>query len=142
MERPSSVTVFGLLNITFAGFGVLGLFNTLTTLSTTGNSINPVVKIMRETPAYASWLKLTIPLGLLSCGVLLAAGIGLLRLENWGRKLSIGYAIYGIVFSILGLVMNYIFLIGPLLEEASKKQGPEAAGMFGGAMGGSIGGCF
>src|ERR1044071_6742770 len=123
MERPSSVTVFGLLNITFAGFGVLGLFNTLTTLSTTGNSINPVVKIMRETPAYASWLKLTIPLGLLSCGVLLAAGIGLLRLKNWGRKLSIGYSIYAIVFGIVAMVVNFIFLFRPLLEEASRTQG-------------------
>ena len=142
MERPGSVTAFGILNIVFAVFGFFGLLGTMALFSITGTSNNPVVKIVREIPAYAAWLKLTIPLGLLTCGVLLAAGIGLLRLENWGRKLSIGYAIYAIVFSILGLVMNFIFLFGPLLEEASKKHGPEAAGAIGGAVGGSVGGFF
>ena len=142
MERPGSVTTFGILNIAFAVLGVFGLLATFALFSMTSTSSNPVVKIIRENPALATWLNLTIPLGLLSSGVQLVAGIGLLRLENWGRKLSIGYAIYGIVFSILGLVMNFIFMLGPLLEEASKKQGPEAAGAFGGAVGGSIGGCF
>jgi len=142
MQRPSSVTTFGILNIVFAVFGVFGLLGTIALFSIMGSSNNPVVRVMRESPGYAVWLKLTIPLGLLTCGVLLAAGIGLLRLENWGRKLSLGYAIYAIVFSILGLVMNFIFVFGPLLEEASHKQGPEAAGAFGGAVGGSIGGCF
>jgi hypothetical protein len=142
MERPGSVTAFGILNIVFAVFGFLGLFGTIALFSMAGTLNIPVVKLMRECPTYGMWLKLTIPLGLLSCGVLLAAGIGLLRLENWGRKLSIGYAIYAIIFSILGLVMNFIFLFGPLLEEASKKQGPEAAAAIYGVVGGSIGGCF
>ena len=132
------MTTFGILNIVFAVFGVFGLLGTVALFSLTGPSKNPVVKIMRESPAYTAWLKLTIPLGLLTCGILLAAGIGLLRLENWGRKLSIGYAIYAIVFSILGLVMNFIFLFGPLLEEAAQRKGPEAAGAIGGAVGGTI----
>jgi hypothetical protein len=106
MERPGSVTAFGILNVVFAVFGFLGLLGTIALFSMAGTLNIPVVKIMRENPAYATWLKLTIPLGLLSCGVLLAAGVGLLRMENWAGKLSIGYAIYGIVFSILGLVMK------------------------------------
>ena len=142
MVRPGSVTAFGILNIVFAVFGVFGLLGTIALFSMTGTSNIPVVKIMRGSPVYAAWLKLTIPFGLLTCGVLLAAGIGMLRLQNWGRKLSIGYAIYGIVFNLVGLVMNFIFLFGPLLEEASQKKGPEAAGAFGGVVGGTMGGCF
>jgi hypothetical protein len=142
MERPGAVTALGILNIVFAGFGVFGLLGTFALFSMEGISNNPVVKIMRESPAYTAWLKLTIPLGLVTCVVLLAAGIGLLRLDTWARKLSIGYAIYAIVFSIVGLVMNFIFLFGPLLEEASQKKGPEAVGAFAGVVGGSIGGCF
>ena len=142
MERPGSVTAFGILNIVFAVFGFLGLFGTIALFSMSGTLNIPVVKIMRESPVYSTWLKLTIPLGLLSCGVLLAAGVGLLRMKNWARKLSIGYAIYGIVFSILGLVMNFVFLIRPMLEEAAQKQGPEAAAAYGGVMGGTIGGCI
>ena len=115
MQRPTSVTVFGILNIVFAAFGVLGLIASIALFFMPGNSNNPVIKIMNENPAYATWLKVCIPLGLLSCTALLAAGIGLLRLKPWARKLSIGYAIYAIVFGILGMVVNFIFLVEPML---------------------------
>ena len=142
MQRPVSVTVFGILNIVFAGLGVFAMIGTIALFSLPGTSNNPVVRIMRESPAYAAWLKLTIPLGLLTCVALLVAGFGLLRLKSWARKLSIGYAIYAIAFGILGIVVNFIFLFGPLLEEAHRRHGPEAAGAIGGAVGGTIGGCF
>ena len=142
MQRPASVTAFGILNIVFAVFGVFGLFATIAMFSITDTSSNPVVKIMRESPAYAAWLKLTIPVGLLTCGILLAAGIGLLRMAAWGRKLSIGYAIYAVVFGTVGLAMNIIYVFRPMLEESAQKQGPEAAGAIGGALGGIIGAGF
>src|SRR6266516_4793284 len=142
MQRPASVTAFGILNIVFGVFGVFGLLGTMALFSFTYASTNPVVKIMQQNPAYTTWLKLTIPLGLLSCGVLLAAVIGLLRLKGWARKLSIVYGIYAIVFGIVGIVINFIFLLQPLLEQAAQKQGPEAAAAIGGAVGGTVGGCF
>ena len=142
MQRPVSVTVFGILNIVFAVLGVFGMIGTLVLFSMSEASNNLVVRIMRESPGYAAWLKLTIPFGLLACIVLLAAGIGLLRLKSWARKVSIGYAIYAIAFGLLGMVMNFIFLLRPMLEEAQRRQGPEAAGAIGGAVGGTIGGCF
>jgi hypothetical protein len=142
MQRPTSVTVFGILNIVFAAFGIFGLIASIALFFMPGNSNNPVIKIMNENAAYAMWLKVCIPLGVLSCAALLAAGIGLLRLKSWARKLSIGYAIYAIVFGIIGMVVNFIFLIEPMLKEAQNQQGPEAAGAIGGAIGGSFGGCF
>jgi hypothetical protein len=78
----------------------------------------------------------------LTCLVLLAAGIGLLHLKPWARILSMAYAIYAILFGILGMVVNFIFMIQPMLEQARQQQGPEAAGAIGGAVGGTIGGCF
>jgi hypothetical protein len=142
MQRPASVTAFGILNIVFAALGVFGIIATVALISMTQASNNPVVRIMQENPAYATWIKLSIPLGILSCMALLTAGIGLLALKPWARKLSIGYAIYAIVFGILGLGLNFVFVMRPLLEEASRKQGPEAAGAIGGAIGGTLGGCF
>src|SRR5262245_43450327 len=94
MQRPVSVTVFGILNIAFAVLGVFAMIGTIALFSLPGASNHPIVKIMQESPAYATWLKLTIPLGLMASVALLVAGIGLLRLKSWGRKLSIGYAIY------------------------------------------------
>jgi hypothetical protein len=73
MQRPISVTVFGILNIVFAAFGVVGVLGSLAVFSATGATNNPALRIMRESPVYASWLKVAIPLGLLGCLVLLAA---------------------------------------------------------------------
>jgi len=142
MQRPTSVTIFGILNIVFAALGVLGLIASIALFFMPSDSNNPVIKIMHENAAYALWLKVCIPLGVLSCAALLAAGIGLLRLKPWARKLSIGYAIYAIVFGIVGMVVNFIFLVEPMVKEAQNQQGPEAAGAIGGAIGGSFGGCF
>jgi hypothetical protein len=142
MQRPAAVTTFGILNIVFAVLGVIGLFGTIAMFSLADTSNNPAIKIMRENPAYAAWLKLSIPLGLLGCAALLTAGIGLLRMHNSGRVLSICYAVYAVVVGALGMVLNLVWVFRPLLEQASQKQGPEAAGAIGGAVGGSIGGCF
>jgi len=73
---------------------------------------------------------------------LLAAGIGLMMLKPWARLVSIGYAIYAIVFGIVGMVINFFFLVRPMIEHAQQQSGPEAAVAIGGAVGGTIGGCF
>jgi hypothetical protein len=142
MQRPTTVTVFGVLNIAFALLGVLGIFASFALLSATAMSNNPAVTIIRDNPTYAAWMKISIPLGVLSCMLLLAAGVGLLFLKEWARKLSIGYAVYAILFGIAGIALNFVFLTRPMLERASQQQGPEAAGAMGGAIGASIGGCF
>ena len=111
MQRPTSVTVFGILNIVFGLFGVFGLIASIALFFMPAGSNNPVVRIMHENPAYSAWLKICIPLGLLSCAALLAAGIGLLCLKSWARTLSIAYAIYAILFGLLGTAVNFIFLI-------------------------------
>jgi hypothetical protein len=105
-----------------------------------GGTNNPVVKIARESPTLNTWLKLSIPLTVLSCSVLLAAGAGLLLLKPWARKLSIAYAIYALVMGVIASVINYMFLTLPLLEEAQRRKGPEAAGAIGGVVA-SAGGC-
>jgi len=144
MQRPVTVTVFGILNIGFSVFGLVGIVATIALFSASAMSNNPVVNIMRENqnPAFAVWMKISIPLGILTCLLLLTAGIGLLMLKEWARKLSIGYAIYAIVSGLVGIVLSFVFVTRPMLERASQTQGPEAAGTVGGAIGGSVGGCF
>jgi hypothetical protein len=143
MQRPVSVTVFGILNIGFAAFGVFGVFATLALFSMESAAAgNPVIRIMQENVAYAGWMKITIPFGILACLALLACGIGLLMMKSWARKLAIGYSIYAIVFGLISIVVNFLFLFRPLMQEAAQNQGPEAAGAIGGAIGGTVGGCF
>ncbi len=143
MQRPTSVTVFGVLNLVFGALGLFGmLFTIIIFILPLPTANNPVLEIMRNSPGYALWMKLAIPLGFLATGVSIAAGIGLLKLKNWGRTLSIGYAIYSIAAVLLGSVLNYFFIMQPLMEQASQKSGPEAAGLIGAAIGGTFGSCF
>jgi len=143
MQRPVSVTVFAVLNIVFGTMGFVAMIFSIVimrVLPTTPD--NPVLDIMRNSPGYATWMKIALPLGFLATGVSVASGIGLLKLKSWGRLLAIGYAIYGIVASLAGAVANYIFVMHPLMEQASQKSGPEAAGLIGVAIGGTFGTCF
>lgn len=142
MQRPTSVTVFGVLNLVFAVLGGVGLVASIGLFLLPADTNNPVVQLLHDNPAYATWLKICIPLGVLSCAVLLAAGIGLLCLKSWGRVLSIVHAGYSIVFGVVGMAVNFVYLMQPMLEQAREKHGPEAAAAIGGAIGGSIGSCF
>jgi hypothetical protein len=140
MQRPTAVTVFGILNIVFAALGACGLLATVA-MFVPGpfSDQNPVVKIMEDHPAYALWVKVTIPLGLAAVVVLLAAGIGLLQLKEWGRKLSIGYAIYAILSVLANAAISFIVVVPALMEAAAQRHGPEAAGAAGGVIGAVFG---
>lgn len=142
MQRPVSLTVLGILNIGFGVLGILGIATTIGMLSSESYADNPALKVMRDSPGYMTWLKLTVPLGIVSSLVLVAAGIGLLKVKSWGRIMSIAHAIYSIGFGIAGIVVNYLYLMRPLFAAAQRQQGPEAAGAIGGAIGASVGGCF
>jgi hypothetical protein len=136
MHRPTSVTVFGILNIVKAGFGIFLTITSIPLLLAPADSNNPFIKMLHENPAYAAWLKLSIPLGLLSCTILLGAGIGLLCLKSWARTLSIAYAIYGICMGILSTAVGSILLIQPFLKNHQDSQAADTA-MFG-LIGGGI----
>ncbi|MGO9246559.1 MAG: hypothetical protein ACLPT4_11725 [Verrucomicrobiia bacterium] len=138
MQRPTSVTVFGILNIVFAALGIFGTIAAIVLFLAPPDPNNPILKSMYENPAYAIWFKVEIPLGILSSAASLASGIGLLYLKSWARTLSMAYAIYAILLGILGTAVNFM-LYRPIVE---KLQGPAAAGAIGGMIGGSIGGCL
>jgi len=143
MKRPTVVTVFAILNIVFGLFGLGGaIISAIVLPMLPGADKNPALKIMHNSPAFESWMKIALALGVLGSIALIAAGIGLLQMKSWGRRLSIVYGIYAILLAIVSGIMNYKFLVAPLLQEAHNKQGPEAAGAIGGAIGGVIGGCI
>lgn len=135
-QPPQSVKVLGILNLVFAGLGVLGLlfaygmyFGGLRL-----GPRNPVVEIARDSATFMRYLEVSLWFGAVALVVLAISGIGLLNLKPWGRKLAIGYALYGIVAGVVGFVFTYMYLIAPL---AGKPGG--GAGAFGGIWGGIIG---
>ena len=135
-QPPPSIKVLGILNLVFAGLGVFGLlfaygmyFGGLRL-----GPRNPVVEIAKDSATFMQYLKTSLWLGAVALVVLAISGIGLLNLKPWGRKLAIGYALYGIVAGIVGFVFTYMYLIAPL---AGKPGG--GAGAFGGIWGGVVG---
>jgi hypothetical protein len=143
MQRPTAVTVFGILNILFAVLGVISIFASMAMLRFVDASQqkNPVIEALHNNAIYAAWFKLMIPLGMVSSVVLLAAGVGLLLLKNWARITSIIYAIYSIIVCLAGVAMNFVFLLMPLLNQSNHGT-VEVAAEIGAAIGTVIGGVF
>lgn len=143
MQRPNSVTIFGILNIVFGLGGVGGLLSTLRLFSANSSaSVRSVTEIVLKDPAYATWLKMSMAPGFVASLVLIVAGVGLLKVREWGRKLSIGYSIYGIVSCIIGIAVNFHYLVRPMLHETTQKLGPESAVMIGAIIGAVVGSIF
>lgn len=143
IQKTTTVTVFGILNIAFAVLGIISVIGMLALFAVVGDtSKNPVLQLIHDSPAYAIWMKTSMVVGLLMAGLLLTAGIGLLQCQRWARVLSISYAIYSIIMLVVSTVVNFFFMVLPLLHQAQSKSGPEQAGAIGGAIGGTVGGCF
>lgn len=113
MQRPTSVTVFGVFNILFGASGLCGLpISLLATLAmrnvSLGNSL-PGLNAMQGllSGPYGSWTMVVTVLNFIAAIVLLASGIGLLMLKSWARTAAIGWSIYKILAVIAGAFMNY-----------------------------------
>ena len=143
-EKPTSVTVFGILNLVFGALGICGMIGALVSLfGQPGGQPNPVTEIMENSPGYRMFMMVSMGLGAIFTIVLIIAGIGLLSGNRSGRSLSIVYAVYGIISCIVGLIANFVWVFGPLMERLDQlPAGPERAGAMGGIVGGTVGGCF
>ncbi|HLX94705.1 MAG TPA: hypothetical protein VKU37_03085 [Verrucomicrobiae bacterium] len=130
------------MNFVFAGFGVVGLMASIALFTLSADSNNSLMKLIQAGPGYVVWLKICIPLGLLNCAALLVDGIGLLRLKPWARGLAIGYAIYAIVFTVLGLWINLTLMIQAMSEPIRPREELAVAGTIGGPVSGTVGALF
>jgi hypothetical protein len=136
MQRPTTVTVFGILNILFACFGAcqLGLIFAQPAIQEAMGAAaqeNPLVEEMESDPSMKRVQQVsTVCLSLASL-VQLVAGIGLLRMGSWARTLSICYAAYDILSKIVFASLNFMLLQGAVARapELPAQLGPVAAFM-------------
>ena len=112
MQRPTSVTVFGILNLIFGVWGLLGLVFVLV-----AGVPEDSVLFDHENRFVSAYLEISTYVGYVATGVLIVAGIGLLALKTWGRLLSIGYAVYAILGQIVSTAVVFPLVVKPMLEE-------------------------
>lgn len=144
--RPTAVIVFGILNLVF---GLLGICGTAASSAMFFVELprdplvpNPALELIESNPTYRTLMLVMIGIGLLASLALLVAGIGLLRSKPWGRTLSIGYAWYGIFGAIFGMIVNWVYLVQPMLAKWNPAFGPAEATAVSTAVSGILGGCF
>jgi hypothetical protein len=101
VEKPTSVTVFGILNIVFGGLGFLctpiGIFGIVMT-----------GKTMEIVAGYKIFLLVSSFIGIGFSAWLLTLGIGLVTMKRWARRGSCIYAWIAIVWGIAGLILNIL----------------------------------
>jgi hypothetical protein len=123
MERPAIVSAFGILNIVF---GVGRLAKTLLFVHTYAfaRAHDPGLgQRMRDHAFYAFWYDWYIPLSLLAFGLLLASGIGLLKLQEWARKLAIAYGIFATISGVAFTATRFVYFVAPTVEKGLHSHG-------------------
>jgi hypothetical protein len=132
-RRPASIQVIGILHLVFGGFGLLGGLcagvtqaigpaNFMPTMPPppAGAQAPPIPLDMAprlqrfldaEIPFYTGTLLIQTILGLVLSVMLIVAGIGLLFVKPWSRKLSLVYAISSVLFQLAGMVFTIAFVL-------------------------------
>lgn len=143
MQRPTSVKVLSILNIAFGVLGLCGLVNQAGLVFGEGDPDNPVVGIIRDSPLYHGYLVASIPVGLIGSAALIGAGVGMINGRAWGRTLSILYAWYAIVTTLVGVVITLQVLMPPAMavldEDMTRAETALVAAAFGGSCVSAIG---
>ena len=144
MRRPAAVTVFGVLNIIFGALKLIAapawilalVFRErwLALLPQGEPQVEPFRNMMTDANFLATTYLMT-GVGIVSAAVLLASGIGLLRLRPWARYAAIGWGVYDCLATAIGTIVSYHLFAGPMFESMG---GPLAAELAVEMMGTSI----
>ncbi len=130
--RPTSLSVFGIINIVFGFFGLLcAPFGII-------SSFGPSTATVLSGEGVRAFTIASSLLGFILSGFLLTLGIGLLRMQNWARTGSVIYGWLTIAKSLVSIGVILYFIV-PHLSHA---QGAGMAEAIGGIVGGVFGGLF
>lgn len=102
-QRPTGVTVFGILEIIFSGFTI---FSTLISLLTA--VAMPQVFSMYGA-GYIWYIYVSLVVSFLVGVGGLCAGIGILMLKEWARKLLLGIGIFAVVTGLVNVILSFTY---------------------------------
>lgn len=140
MTRPTSVTVFGIINICLGLLGVLGfawyLITKLELVELPESQQNAAMRLMQENAQFQLYNDVTTIIGFLAAILIIAASIGMFQLRPWARMVTIAWGVYGVLMTIIGTVLTHVMIMRPLLAEMS--SGPERVGIMAGLIAGYV----
>jgi len=102
--RPTAVTVIAVLIIIYAALSLVALPINIMQMIGAAKATGPTAAMM-QAPGMALLSWISVPLNGLSSVLWIAAGIGLLQLREWARKLTIGLLVYAIVMQMVSAVV-------------------------------------
>jgi len=123
--RPTAVTVIAILNFIFGGLGVIALLciSVLGIVVIQGSGkmgprggpdpIQDMLSAGRQVPGLGLYLVASIMLGLVLSVVLIASGVGLLKLQPWGRHATIFCSVANLLLTI-GSVVYGVTTVNPV----------------------------
>lgn len=135
-QRPTAVLVIAIFHLIFGGLGLLcgvcgGIMDLVGTPNAqTGASAQQARKEVTEqvlsqrVPLYRAYTIGNRVSGVLTSLLLVAAGIGLLQLQSWGRWLSVGYAALSLLVNFIGFVWTLAFFT-PAYNEIFRRLPPQ-----------------
>jgi hypothetical protein len=156
-KPPTAVYVLAILHLVGGGLGLLGVLANGALLAVNaskaapaapGRPVNPQdpgalqQHYADKVPAFHVYQACELALGLLLSALLLAGGVGLLKMRPWGRTLSLVYAPLSIATHLVALVYGLAFIIPATREffELAAKQNPQLGpAVVAGEVGGYIG---
>ncbi len=140
MQRPTAVTVFGVLNIIVGVLGLLGflmfLLSRLVPEMAQGSGTQ-AAQAMQEVPSLRVWKLVGVPIGLIGSLVAFVTGIGLLMMKSWARVTAIVYGVFRICMSTVGFVIMMAFIV-PAMSRMGGPGGPAESAVFAMVMFGAV----
>jgi len=129
-QRSSFINVFAWISIVFSGFGILiGIMQNVMMQSMMKDAnfeqalnqienLPPLMKLMFENFELLAMVSLLITI------VLFIASIGLLKRKNWARLFFIVFLIVGIIWTVVGGVMQFSFMDSMMTASTSSQNLP------------------
>jgi hypothetical protein len=127
-KPPGSIKVFGILNIVFGSLGILCTPISLIFVMVASQKLG-------YSPFMTQWVVASGIVGILGACVLLASGIGLLKMRPWSRKLAVYYAMFACALTVINTLVTLTNLPSGGPNPEGQKIGAFAGAAFGLAIG-------
>jgi hypothetical protein len=107
-ERPVTVTVLAVLGIVVGALGLVSLPMNLLYIATGWRAAGPMGPAIWANHTFRTYMLVSLPISTVVGVLCIVAGVGMLRLRAWARKLAIGLIVFELISQIAGA-----FIMGP-----------------------------